>query len=370
MWPVSEAFRQAVSSSNQSIRTRLEILDQGTVLNTDGLRLLSGSMSCDETASKGRRRANIVVVDESGTLIPNDSSDVLSPYGYDFRIWWGIQLANGIWEDVPVGTFRIASAKVSDHGGRTIALDGLDYAWVISRARFESPYQVPLGTNLVTAIQNLITTGAPGVKFSAVATGRATTSVLLFDQASDRMAAADKIADSFGAEVVFDPMGVCVIRTRPNPVGDPVAFTYDDESAGFIFSLENAMTADPGWNGVVVDGEAPGVAPVHAVSYDDTPGSPTNYQGRYGRVPEFYKSPMITTQADAQEAAVALRRARQGGTEILSWTCPGNGAHDAGDIVRVRRQADGVDDVYVLASFQLTFGPAAMSATSRKRRTV
>lgn len=372
MWPVSDAYKKAVCSSNQFIRTSMQLLDRGTVIDTPGLRLISGSMTCDESASRGRRRASVVVVDESkdGKWIPNDATDVLSPYGYDFRIWWGIRLADGTWEDVPLGTFRIASSTVD---GRSITLDGFDYAWVIARARFEAPYQVALGANLVTAAQALIADGFPGARFSSMATGRTTTSVLLFDQASDRMAAADDIVNQFGAEAFFDPMGVCVFRTRPNPASDPVAFTYDDEAEsdnGLLFQIENTMDADPGYNGAVVDGEPPELPPVHQVVYDNAASSPTNYLGRYNRVPEFYKSRLIATDADALETAQAMLRAKQGGTEILNWTCPGNGAHDAGDIVQVKSADNGVDGVYVLASFQLGFGPNAMRATSRKRRTL
>lgn len=369
MYSVSAAFLAALRSADQRVIFDADVLSQGVVVASN-LRVLGGSVEVDATATT-RRRMTATVVDDTGALVPNDAADVLSPYGYELRVYRGYNLAiGGADELVPLGTFRIASAKVADNGAQTIELSGFDRSRSVQRARFESPYAVAAGTNYVTAIQSLISDRLPGTTFSSITTSL-TTPALLFDQASDPWKAASDMAASIGAEVFFDPLGVCVIRNQPNTATDPVAFEYAEGVNSTLFTVENALDDDPGYNGVIVDGEPAGGTPSHAVVYDTNPLSPTYSLGRYGKVPTFMKSPYVTTQAQADQAAAAALLRAKGGTEQLRFSAIPNPAHEGGDVVRVVRTEIGVDDYYLLTQFGIPLDvTGVMSPTTRKRRTL
>lgn len=369
MWPVSAAFLAEMAHGSQDVVTRADVL-YGGVVKASGLIVTGGNVNVDVTASPSRRRCTATVVDPTGALIPNDASDVLSPYGYELRLWRGYLVAStGVTELAPLCTCRLSEAKVEDSGAPTIGLSGFDRARSVNRYRFEVPYVVPAGTNYITAIQDLISSRLPGVTFSAPTTPM-TTPLLVFDQMADPWKAASDMAASIGCEVFFDAMGVCVIRTVPNPATDPVTYTYSEGGNAVLLSVTNTLTDDPGYNGAVVDGQPAGLPPVHSVTYDMDATSPTNSLTAYGKVPEFFKSQYIVTQAQADEAAAAMLRRNKGGTEQVSFTAIPNPAHEGGDLVSVVRAGIGVNSICLLESFAIPLAASAsMTATTRKRRT-
>lgn len=367
MYAVSSAFADALAGKyGGKIIFRADLLRNGVAV-VSGLRVTGGSVEVDGNADV-RRRCSLTVVDDTGVLVPNDAGDPLSPYGNEVRVYRGVSTSATGDELVPLGTFRIASAHVDSFG--VIAVQGFDRARAVSRARFETPYTVPSGIDYSGAIVALITSRLPYVTTSVAAVVTSTSTVLVFDQGSDPWEAAQNMAESIGCELFFDPMGVCVLRPRPDPVNDPIVATYAPGATATILSVENALDDEPGYNGVVVDGEPPNLAPVHAVVYDADPASPTYANGPYGKVPMFYRSQYITTIEQATAAANAFLRANRGGTEQLTFEAIPNPAHDAGDLVRVTRTEIGVDDAYVVESFGIPLAvDGSMKVTTRKRRT-
>jgi hypothetical protein len=366
MYPVSAAFLAAMAAGSQSVIFRADVLSEGVVIAT-GLKVApGGSVQVDATATI-RRRMSCTVVDETGALIPKKASDVLSPYGYELRLWRGYTTSIGVDELVPLGTFRLAEAHVVDDGAQKIGLSGFDRARSVQRARFETPYVVAAGTNYVTAIQSLITSRLPGTTFSSITT-TTTTPLLVFDQASDPWKAAQDMAASIGAEVFFDPLGVCVIRMLPNAQNDATTYTYQEGTTSVLISVDNNLTDDPGYNGVVVDGEAQGATPVHSVVYDVDPTSPTYSLGKYGKVPRFYKSPFVATQQQGDEAALGFLRREKGGTEAMSFSCIPNAAAEGGDVVRVVRAKVGIDATYLLETFAIPLDVTTLSTPTTRRR--
>ncbi|MCA1824449.1 MAG: hypothetical protein LC640_09360, partial [Frankia sp.] len=84
----------------------------------------------------------------------------------------------------------------------------------------------------------------------------------------------------------------------------------------------------------------------------------------------FYSSPLITTTSQAQAAATALLQKSLGLTEQVRFDAIVNAAHDAGDVVAIRRGRAAIDARYVLESFTLPMTHAgALSAVTRKRAT-
>jgi hypothetical protein len=368
VWPVSQAFLDQISAADSRVALRADVLSNDTVIASD-LRVLSGQVQVDATAAV-RRRMTATLIDATGATIPNDPTDYLSPYGYELRLWRGFHFKDGSPSElVPLGTFRLSASKTSDDGAQVISLSGSDRARSVARARFEQPYPVAAGTNYITAIQTLLQSRMPRLTFNSISTS-AVTPVLLFDQASDPWAAANQMANSIGCQVFFDPMGVCIIRTEPNPAGAPLTYTYQDGVNGTMISIDNSLEDEGGFNGVVVDGESQNAPPVHSVVYDTNPQSPTFVNGPYGRVPYFIKSQYIVTQSQADEAAAAALRRELGGTEQMTLTAVPNPAHDGDDRIHATRSKVGIDGDYVIDSFSIPLQVEnSMSITARKRQT-
>jgi hypothetical protein len=367
VFPCTGDFLAELGKGSQRVAVKAEILMDNTVRTDTDIVLTGGSVQVDSTAAV-RRRCSCSIVDPDLTMVPVDATDVLSPYGYEIRLWRGLEYVSGEVELIPLGTFRISSVKVSDEGAVSIDLSGFDRSRSVSRARFESPYAIAAGTNYVSAIQALVSSRLPGVLFSSLTTA-AVTPVLLFDQASDPWQAATSMAGAIGAEIFFDPMGICVIRTEPNPSGAPLTFIYEEGTNATILSVENNLTDEPGYNGVVVDGEPASGTPVHSVVYDADATSPTYYLGRYGKVPTFVKSQYITTQGQADEAAAAALRRERGGTEQLGFSAIPNPAHEGGDLVSVIRKAIGIDSRNMIQSFSIPLNASGvMNVTTVKQR--
>lgn len=364
MWPRSASFASALSYGYQ-IAYKCEVLYGGSVIAND-LKIASGNVAVDYTAAI-RRRGTITVLDPDGTLAPKTAADELSPYGHEIRPYRGMVLPNGTTEVIPLGTLRIATSV--DTQGQ-IQLTCFDRSRSIQRARFESPYTIASGTNYATAIQALIYSRLPSVQFRFTAT-TSTTPLLVFDQSSDPWAAAQSMAYAIGCDLYFDPMGVCVLEPTANPATAPLVSQYASGSTSLLIKASSSMTDDPGYNGVVVDGEPPGGTPVHSVIYDTDPSSPTFAAGPYGKVPTFMRSTLITTQAQADGAALAELLRNRGGTEQVKATVIPDPCQEAGDLCYVYSPIEGINANYIAESFTVPLDPkATMEITMRKRRSL
>lgn len=364
MYARSAAFDTAIRRSH-SVAITAYVLSGGTVVS-GALPVIAGSVDVDGTAAV-RRRCSLTLVDEDGTLT-GPVAPVISPYGREVRIHRGLVLPDGTTETVPIGTFRISTVATADSGAdRKVTVSGFDRARSISRARFETPYTVAAGTNYATAIATLLSGRLPTLTFR-LATTTATTPLLVFDQGADPWQTATDMATSIGCVLYFDTFGVCVLAAAADMV--TVVWDYAEGSNAVVTSIDNSLSDEPGYNGVVVDGEATNTAPVHAVVYDTDITSPTYSLGPYGKVPRFYKSQFITTNEQAAAAAAGLLVAERGSTEALKFSAIPHPCHEVGDLVHIADSALGIDGNYYLESFTIPLGLDPMSCTTRKRRTV
>lgn len=364
MYMRSLQFDDAIKSSH-AVAITADLLYGGVTISPN-LPIASGSVEVDGTASV-RRRCSLNIIDQDGTLAGTTSSP-LTPYGREIRINRGLYLPSGAVETVPLGVFRISSVAVNDSGGsRLVAISGFDRARSVQRARFETPVTIAAGTNYSTAIANILSGRLPNITMQ-LATTAAVTPLLVFDQGADPWQTVVDMAASIGCVLYFDPSGTCVMEVASEM--QTVVWDYGEGSSAVVVSIDDTLSDEPGYNGVVVDGEAADVPPVHAVAYDTDPASPTYSLGPYGKVPRFYRSPFIRTDAQASAAAVGLLTQERGGTEALKFTAIPHPAHEVGDLVRVADAALSIDASYYLESFSIPLGTDAMSCTTRKKRTM
>ncbi len=131
-------------------------------------------------------------------------------------------------------------------------------------------------------------------------------------------------------------------------------------------SQAKVVAADQTYNGVIVTGESSANdTPPRGEAWDLNPASPTYLYGPFGAVPEFYSSPLITTQAQAETVAAAMLAGTLGKTEQLSWEQVVHPGLAPLDVVAVQF-ADGSSSSYVIDSLTVPLTVAdIMSATAR-----
>lgn len=373
MYSVTQAFRDALVYSHE-VTVRAELLAGGTVI--DQLPVHAGSIEVDGSASI-RRRCTIEVADATGDYVPDRAGDLITPFGNEVRLYRGIIYPDGAEEVVPLGVFMITAVDVKDTAtGPVLSIEGYDRARKVERARFTTGYVVTAGANYAAAIRDLLRSRVPTIEFSPTDyTGWAqqttrTTPQLVFQEQEDPWRAARSMAASIGRQLFFNPDGVCVMPVEPFISTSAVTWTYAEGEEATILALSNRWQAEGVYNHVIVTGETTtNVAPVRGEAYDGDPASPTYIGGPMGDVPYFYASPLITSTAQANEAAESVLRRVTGSTEIIAFPAIVNPAHEAGDIVAIVREASKVNDLFILDRLTIPLSPAEpMSAVARRQR--
>lgn len=380
MYPVSAAFLAALRKSHTAI-CRADLLQRGEVL-ASGLPVLSGDVM-DDTGASVRRRASLALAPTSEVLSmlaaqpPADGG--LWPLGNELKLYGGIRFRDGTEELASMGVFRINRPRVTeDPNGISAAVEGYDRGRSVTRARFTQPYTVAAGQNYSTAIQALVKSRLPWMPdgdFIFMETDF-TTPMLVFSMDDDPWASAQDMAASFGAELLFDGDGRCVLRPVPDPLYTPSSFTYASGIDATVTAITRDLDDDQAYNGVIVNSSSTSLpVPIRAEVWDEDPSSPTYFDpsspgdSLYGAVPYFMTSQYITTQEQANAAAAANLARVMGVIEAIDFQAVNNPAHEGGDIVDVKSDRIGVDATYILNSVRIGLGESfTMSGTTRRRR--
>jgi hypothetical protein len=301
MRSVTERFAATITTSHV-------VATQATVVDSEGVEtvvpIVEGSVTLDQQAAV-RGRCDLLLVDD-GTLdlVPAAPADLLAPYGNEIRVERGVTFPDGTTELVSLGVFRIEDAQVDETPGQLqIRIAGRDRAARFEDARFEAPYQVAASTNYATAIEAVLTDAWPDVPTSFESTAL-TTPALVAQEGDDRWAFAQEMARSLGMSLYFDGDGTCVMS--PDVLAEPVV-TIAEGDGGVLLQAGRQWSRQGTFNRVIATGENTGeTAPARGVATDDNALSPTYYFGAFGKVPRFYVSPFITTDAQAEAAAQSI----------------------------------------------------------------
>lgn len=383
--PASERFKQALRNSHVPIsRANLR---RGPELLYEDLPVLSGEVT-DDGSAKVRRRCNLVLpgIEEILDLVPQTqpSNGGLWPLGNELELFSGIRYpsAPGVPADEelqPIGIFRISKPVLSDSGlDLSMSVEGFDRSRTISRAGFTEPYSVTAGANYAEAIATLVLSRAPWMDSGDLSfmTTPYTTPSLVFLPSDDPWDMATKMAESIGAELFFDGAGMLVLQPQPDPLYTPSSFDYVEGEDATFTEITRDLDDQEAYNGVVIISENSDLtAPLTAQVWDTDPSSPTYYDPAspgdsiYGPVPKIVSSQLITTQAQAEEAAGAEFARITGIIEKIEFNAINNPAHSSGDVIQVTRERVNVNSVYLLESLRIGVGATtSMSATTRRRR--
>lgn len=345
MYPVSARFLKRLAESHTPAFGAQLFLTNGDVQD---LEITGGSVSVDQ-ASAIRRTCSVTVADPA--LIPRTPADQLATYGARLRVQRGVEYGDGSAELVPLGVFRLDSVDGNVSDG-PVTLQGKSLECIVADAKATEPWTAS-GT-VVGAITAIITRSIPDAtvisQIEDVPIGRRT-----FDVEADLWAGAQEIAAAAGAEVYTNADGAFIIATLPDLLTATPVWAVEAAEGGAYISGSRAMTSDGVYNAVLARGEntADNVAPVSWLAVDTDPGSPTRWDGPYGRRPLFYSSStLITVSACAQAANLKLAEARAPNASGDISSLP-NPALEPGDVIRLLHP-DGSRELHQVASFSVS----------------
>lgn len=362
------------------------------IATSDDFTVTSGEITVDGSASIQRRLENLVIVDNTGDLVPDEAADLFSVVSNnELRVYTGMVIPElGHEELLLQGIFGLEGAVVDDaDGGVTITLSAYDRARQIERAKTIVDQKLaassPPGTTAITAAQALVTAARSGVqgwkpqyKVQGIDPGtqspydKGGIPELTLPEGTDPWAAARRIMEGIGWEMFFDWDGQVIMRPvlDPNSTALTPSWTYAEGPDAMLLGLVRGFSNEEAFNGQIVTGENTSNGfPARGQAWDEDPTSPT-WWVTYGRVPEFVTLETVRTDAQATEAAKARLNQRKGANEQMQFAIVPNHAHEYGDVATVTRAKSKVDRTYLIDGFGISLGAAggAMNITTRQRK--
>ncbi|MBM0274139.1 DUF5047 domain-containing protein [Micromonospora tarensis] len=344
MRPVSERFLDAIRGSHEAVFSATVVAPGQTGVAPTGtdITIADGDVTLDGTAQV----RSTLELTTSGTLWPVRATDLLAPYGNEVFVRRGIRYTIGLTEWVSLGYYRIDSTEQDDAPDGPIRVLGQDRMAGIVEGRLTAPRQFAASTTRGALLSALITEIYPWATIEWDSTGVRDAAIgrqILVEE--DRYAACAELVKSVGRIWWWDHRGVLVVRTPPLST-EPV-WEASHGQLGVLLDLGRRLTRVGAHNGVIASGEgADTAAPARALVVDATRDSPTQWGGRFGKVPRFYSSPFITTDGQAWTAAASLLMAELGLPYSVDFEAVPNPALEPFDTVRLRYR--GRSEVHVI----------------------
>ena len=356
------AYRQSVIAGSQILITAQAVSATGVLGQL--LPITDGTITYDFAASI-RRTCQITITDPFRTLVPELSTDVIAPYGQRIKLWMG-----PVGSPIPMGDFWIDEVDADDQGSSfDIQIKGFDRSGKIAREALTAVYKITLGTNIATAIHDLLYKIDSSITFN-FATTTYTTPQTILDLNQDPWAACVQLANAGGMDLFFDRLGVCVLRPLVDPNTVASSWTYSDNNTNGMGNMISELTkvlvaSNTIFNDVIVTGETTGTTTTYAGRAQDTDvSSPTYINGPFGDIPVFFKSSILTSNAQAQAIAQQKLIYFTGRAQQLSLIGPTNPVQDEEDVVTIVRSVLNINAKYVID--KITFALAPAGANTKK----
>lgn len=365
MRPVSDALLSTVRGSHgMAVRARVvTTYQEGTDPDGTEIPIVSGDVQLDASA----QTRSTVDMTTTPDLWPAAADDLLAPYGHELYVERGVRLGGGAVEWVSLGYHRIDTVEQENVPRGAVRVAGKDRMAGIVDGRLPQPIQFPATWTYGQVVDFMVHEIYP----AATIEWDDGTDVQLIGRSvlaeEDRYAFLDNLVKSRGKVWYWDYRGVLVIRDPPDPA-DPV-FAVDSGTGGVLIELSHDLSREGVYNAVVATGEAADTtAPARAVRTDNNPASPTRWGGRFGRVPRFFSSPLITTNDQAASAAASLLRTSIGLPYNVDFSAVPNPALEPLDPVLVTSPAR---RVHVLEKLTIPLtAEVALRGTTREQTLV
>ena len=336
MRAVDATFLRTLRGSHKPVFRAQVITTYQTGVTPTGtlLDVVDGNGEVSQSASADIRSALTLTVTAKW---PTAASDLLAPYGNEIYIERGLAYGNGQTVWVGLGYYRINTPQQELVPDGPVTITGSDRMAGVIDAKFIRPQQFSQ-TMTRRQLSEFLVQDALGplavVEWDDPAVADAPIGrPIVVEQ--DRYGVLKDLADSVGKSVFFDYRGICLFRTRPDITG-AASFTVDAGRNGVMVSMSRNLTRDGVYNAVVCTGEGADTnTPAYAVVADFSDDSPTRYGGRFGKVPDFYSSPLIVTQAQAVTAGTERLKTQLGLPYKVTLGLVPNPALEPEDVIAV-----------------------------------
>jgi flavin-binding protein dodecin len=284
------------------------------------------------------------------------------PFGGYATIERGITFADGTFERVQLGHFRVESISWHElEGSATLTL--ADRMAQVQDEAFLAPW-VPEGmhpSDAIVAAVHEVFGDAIAYHVSTNPGSESTLTGTVYDES--RSQAISDLASSIAAETLFDNLGDFVLRPRDRPA--EVVWSVDAGARGALITAEETLDRSSVRNGVSVRGQpTPEEPPIYGLATHDDPTSPTRWGGPFGKVPLISSSTAVADQAQADAAARALLNLRLGLARTLVLQSIPNPALEPDDLIEVVF-ADGRTETQTVNRIEIGLGvDGALSITT------
>lgn len=363
MRPVSDAFLRTLSGSHRLFaRARVCVAYQEGVAPTGTeVPIIDGDVRAD---ASGDVRSTLSLTTSGVDQWPHDPTDLLAPYGNELFVERGINYGNGTVEVVSLGYFRINRTDQDDGPNGSIQLTASDRMAAIIDARLPFPVQFDAGTTVEDVFDQLVHDVYPDatIEYDFTASGSTLDTAHIAEE--DRFGFLRDLAKSRGKIMFWDYRGVLRVESPPDP-STPV-YAIDAGRGGTLVRLARTLSRQGVYNGVVARGDQPtdDVQPI-ALVVDNNPSSPTYWNGRFGKVPRFYHSSFITTNAQATSAATSILQRAVGLPYSINLDAVPNPALEPYDPIRITMPDR--TDVHVIDSLNIPLTAlSTMTGTTRQ----
>lgn len=327
------------------------------------LRLIDGEVELDATADI--RGAGSVTLAEPWPRVRNRS---LSVFGAEVFVARGVDLgASGtLW--APLGYYRISENEQGDAAKSPVSLTLDDRMATIIDSRFMAPRQWLQGTSVGDIVDEVVLEIYPQAQIVYDDDSYLSELGRSLIAEESRYEVLTTLADGLGKVVYWDGEGQ--LRFESIPDEDTPIWTVGAGYKGVMVDSKRSLSRDGVYNAVVVIGEgADEMTPVRAVAFDAQESSPTFFGGPFGQVPRFYNSPFITTQFQAENAAVNLLRQSLGAPYDVGVSAVPNPALKPYDVIRVVYN-DGTRELHIVEKVSIPLTNDASLDVSTRQSTI
>lgn len=305
------------------------------------LKLIDGEIELDATADV--RGAGSVTVAEPWPRVRNRA---LSIFGAEVFVARGVDggASGTLW--APLGYYRISEVEQSDAARSPLSLTLEDRMATIIDSRFMAPRQWLTGTTVGSIVDEIVLEIYPDAEIVYDDDSYLSELGRSLIAEESRYEILTTLADGLGKVVYWDGEGKLRFETIPDE--DTPIWTVSAGYKGVMVESKRSLSRDGVYNALVVLGEgADDINPVRAVAFDAQESSPTFFGGPFGQVPRFYSSPFITTQFQAENAAVNLLRQSLGAPFDVGLSAVPNPALKPYDVIRVIYN-DGTRELHIV----------------------
>ncbi len=306
--------------SQADVPSTFRVVSAVAVLNADGSVLdyltdiMAGGTVTLDTTAEVLATCSFQCLDPAGLLTPLVSGGgQLNPEGVELQIFAGYDI-NGDVTLFSQGIFGVQECDAVSGSGTTspgpvLSVTGNDRAFRVSAAQFTDALSVAAGGTVAEGVLAILAAQAPWCTRTNIAPSASTIAAQAFQPGDDPWAAIQKICASAGQLAFFDAHGVFCVIDDPSANPTKPVVTFIDGPGQLATSVSRVTSNSPGYNGVVVVGQALGnsSAVISGSAFDLNPASRTYALGPYGKRPAPpVQVSTVSTDADAAKMAQAL----------------------------------------------------------------